>query len=264
MPQGIYTLFGRKLAGGKAHGLNNGSEFTVYQSRDPLLEGSEPLNIWPASSVDKHLTWLDYDVDYSPHHIQRVAIQTKAGDSNNLQLYIPGESPLLPLFETVQLELPRKSDPSIEIKFVSRDQAQLEIIPTGQGQQFTFNVPSGPIPDFRIPHIVDPDREDLHRILFAAARYYYQLHHVNGEAPWNIDIELFSLREEKSDKVKPVFSPGDSIYREGRINVEVDEGLRYGIRLTNTRYRSLYFACFYFDNADFSISEWSSNWNPQV
>jgi hypothetical protein len=195
-----------------------------------------------------------------------IAIQTKAGASEDLLIYVPLESQYMPAFEAIAREMSGTGPDPCRIKLVEKaekDKAKLEIVAVGKNQ-LAFNVLEKRATEHgfsRMPHVVDADVEDLHRILRAASHYHF---HLNLNQPNNkikdlIKIEFFPLKEEYNDDGDEVYSPGgDNMHRGGRIEYEVDEDTKYGMKITNNTPWSLHFSCLFFDHADFSISEFSS------
>jgi hypothetical protein len=190
-----------------------------------------------------------------------IAIQTKAGVSEDLLIHVPMEDQYMPVFEAVAREMSGKGPDPCRIRLVGKDQAKLEIV-SHEGGQLRFNTLDTRATDHgftHIPYSVDSTVDDLHRVLRAAAHYNFHLNvnHPNNLIMARIMIDFFPLIEGYDDNLDPVLSPpeGVNLHQGGRIEYNVDEDAKYGMMIKNNSPWDLYFSCFFFDHADLSISE---------
>ncbi|KAJ2926775.1 hypothetical protein H1R20_g10308, partial [Candolleomyces eurysporus] len=248
------------LEGGKAHGITDGAEFTLYRNKKvALLEA--PLGVMKAKDgkINMFNTILEPDGGlHGAFDNPTIAIQTRAGASEDLLIHVPLEGENAPIFEAIALELSGEGPDPCRIKLVDKDKAKLEIVTTEA--QLTFNALDERAREYgftRMPHIVNANVEHLRHILRRAAHYHFHLNLQNPDSniQSGISIECFPLKEEVDELGNSIDSPGgENMIQGGRIECEVDEEMKYGMRITNKTGSNLYFSCFFFDHADFSIT----------
>jgi hypothetical protein len=143
-----------------------------------------------------------------------------------------------------------------------KDEAQLEIVPAeGSWDKVAFNVLdklSTSCGFTHLPHVVDLNDEDFGRVLRSAAHYFFQLHFqaLDHGIRDGVEVEFFPLEEQCDEGDEVVLMPGgENMYRKGAIEIEVDEETKYGMKISNHSRWDLQPICFYFDQANLSISE---------
>jgi hypothetical protein len=205
--------------------------------------------------------------------VSAVAIQTRVGVSEDLLIHVPMEAQYMPVFEVVAEGMAGEGPDPCKITLVNKDQAKLEIVSheDEEGQlRFSFNTfdPRATEHGFtRMPYSVDSDADDLYRVLRAAAHYNFHLHvnHPNNQIQGKITIDFFPLEVGYDDDLQVIHSPVEGVNLHnvdvGRIEYFVDKDTAYGMRVTNNSPWDLHFSCFFFDHADFSISEFLENPN---
>ncbi|KAJ2921480.1 hypothetical protein H1R20_g15619, partial [Candolleomyces eurysporus] len=253
------------LEGGRAHGITDGAEFTLYRNRDVALV-DEPLGVMIArdDKINPFTTILE-PVSEAPEAFENtaIAIQTKAGASEDLLIYVPLESQYMPLFEAIAREMSGTGPDPCRIKLVGKaekDKAKLKIV-AARKNQLTFKVLEKQATEHgftRMPYVIDTDVDDLHHILRAASHYHFHLNldQQNDEIKDSVEIGFFPLKEDyNNDGNELRYSPGGvNMHRGGRIEYEVDEDTKYGMNITNNTPWDLHFYVFYFEHADFSIT----------
>ncbi|RXW22833.1 hypothetical protein EST38_g3034 [Candolleomyces aberdarensis] len=253
------------LEGGRAHGITDGAEFTLYRNREVALV-EEPLGVMIARGKKiKPFTTILEPVGKAPGAFENpaVAIQTKAGASEDLLIYVPPGSQHMPLFKAIARETSETGPDLCRIQLVDKaekDKAKLEIV-ADRENHLTFKVLEKQATEHgftRMPHVVDVENDDLHHILRAASHYHFHLNlnQPNNKIKDSVKIEFFPLKEEVSndgDKVS-YSAGGENMYRKGRIEYEVDGETKYGMKITNNTPWDLHFYAFYFEHADFSIT----------
>ncbi|RXW17048.1 hypothetical protein EST38_g8799 [Candolleomyces aberdarensis] len=251
------------LEGGQAHGITNGAEFTLYSDRNVALAGEPKLGTMVAreARIKPFITVLELVGGTNVPELKAtaVAIQTKAGVSEDLLIHVPMEIRYMPVFEAIALEMTGTGPNPCRIGLVEKDKAKLEIVSHGK-DQFAFNVLEKRATEHgftRMPHHVDSNTNDIHRVLRAAAHYHFHLNlnHANNLIMNKIKIEFFPLLEDWDDSGELLLSPteGVNMYQDGRIEYEVVAETKYGMRVTNETPWDLHFACLFFDHADFGI-----------
>ncbi|KAJ2926774.1 hypothetical protein H1R20_g10309, partial [Candolleomyces eurysporus] len=248
------------LEAGKAHGITDGAEFTLYRNKKvALLEA--PLGVMKAKdgNISVFTTVLE-PVGELPAAFDNpaIAIQTRAGASEDLLIHVPWQGKNEPIFEAIAQELSGEGPNPCRIKLVDKDKAKLEIVTTEGNLTFTALDERAKEYGFtRMPHVVNANVGNLRHILRGAAHYHFHLNlqHPNNKIRNKISIEFFPLTEELDEDDDIILSPVEqNMIQGGRIEYEVQEGTKYGMRITNQTPWSLYFSCFYFDHADFSIT----------
>ncbi|RXW20807.1 hypothetical protein EST38_g5035 [Candolleomyces aberdarensis] len=248
------------LQAGKAHGITDGAVFTLYRDKKvALLEA--PLGEMEArdGNIEVFTTTLE-PFGKSPGAFDNpaIAIQTRAGVSEDLLIHVPLEGKNEPIFEAIARELSGEGPNPCRIKLVDKDKAKLEISTTKGELTFTALDERAKEYGFsRMPHVVDANVENLRHILRGAAHYHFHLNlqHPNNKIQSKIPIEFFSLKEELDEDGDVVLAPGGpNMNQGGRIEYEVEEETSYGMKVINNTPWDLHFSCLFFDHADFSIT----------
>jgi hypothetical protein len=254
------------LEAGKAHGITNGAQFTLYTDRDAAVAG-KPLWVMEAkeSNIKAFKSILEPVGNARRLTVPAIAIQTKAGVSEDLLIHVPLEIRYMAVFEAVAREVSGENSNPCRIRLVDKDQANIEIVPSHEEGQLSFNTLDSRATEHgftRLPYSVKgSDVDHLHQVLRAAAHYNFHLNvnHPNNQIMENITIDFFPLKEDYDDYLQKIRSPvkGVNMHRGGRIEFFVEKDEIYGMRVTNNSPWDLHFSCFYFDHADFSIGEFS-------
>jgi hypothetical protein len=257
------------LEGGSAHGITDNAQFTLYQNTKAVL-AEKPLGVLIAKdgNIQSFTTVLEVDQDVPTEFSNpAIAIQTRAGASQDLLIYAPLEIEYKSVFQAVAKEMSTEGRDPCRINLVEsaeRDKATYEIVvPDSESEKdkLAFKVLEKRATKYgftRMPHVVDAnDTEDLRQVLRAASHYHFHLNHnhPNNQIGDSIDIEFFALEDKDHDGV---YSPvGENMHREGRIECVVDGDTKYGMKITNKTPWPLHLSCFFFSHADLSISEFS-------
>ncbi|RXW11756.1 hypothetical protein EST38_g14099 [Candolleomyces aberdarensis] len=264
------------LEAGRAHGITENSEFTLFRNRDVVFKpGEAPLAVMKAKKIHAFTTVLR-SVEGHPTVLENgaIAVQTKAGESDDLKIYGPIDKRII---KATEREMSGTSPDLYTITQVDTvDKAMLEIVAVG-GYEYAFKVldKEGAGREFtRIPHAVEAKDEDdvvhaLRHVLRAAAHYHLHLNlkHSNNNIQNKVGIEFFSLKTEEEgdsddDEVDEEeqaagreWTPvGDNMHQAGKIEILVDNGAKYGMRITNSSPHDLHWSCFWFDHTNFEIT----------
>ncbi|RXW16296.1 hypothetical protein EST38_g9565 [Candolleomyces aberdarensis] len=242
-----------RLVGGKAHGITNGAEFTLYESPKALWDGSaKPLGVMIARQEDISIfsTTLEPIGDYIHFEApEAIAIQTK-------------------VVEAIAVLSDEGLPDHCSIKVVGKAEAQLEIIASEEG--FMLNVLDVYATEHglgRLPQTIDRrDIAHLSHILRAIAQYHLQLSLVrpNPVILNGIVVQFFPLKEECGEDGRS-HPEGENMFQNGMIELRVDARaskttrkkrtkMRYGMKIRNHTFWDFHFACFYFDHVNFSIT----------
>ena len=241
---------------GEAAGITIGAEFEVYQDQsfDHLLGTVvvRELNDFSTTLYAKE-SKITLEGD-------GVALKSRVGTAEQLRIHVADMS----------LEnLVRKIDPNqIIIQLVEQDKADFGM--ALEKGKVIFNIYDPDVRKFgltRMPHILEPTFESVSRVIRAAAHFYYHRRRTlntgrDGLAN-KVEINVTELTQESlsmdyADELKPkvVYDPaacGD--WKNGK-EVSLRTGTAYGWRIVNNCAIPLYPALFYFDNSDWSISEY--------
>jgi len=247
---------------GIAHGVSDGAEFTirVAQELNPHHDGNLlgtyiVVKATPFNSIMKPPGGLSISALSSPSGI--VAFQTKRGLGNPLRLFVPEPSD--------RLTPPSHRDDILRacghdfhfFRFVdSRDNAHLELA----AQENDVVITIRDMKTTQQGHFILPTKkvawDKLGPFLRKAQSFYRELDRSSSDIDVTKDIgmEFYKLQETLSffgDISEPGLGPsGDNLFRGGVIEMVVEAGGFYGVKLTNNGVLDLYPTLFYFDSSD--------------
>ena len=262
---------------GTARGISLGAEFEVYQDQD-----SQSLGIVFASKVEPLSTTLSRysnELEESKFVLKGdgVARQISVGseESHVLRVYV-ADKKLKALVKKIE-----RTDPLHRIiQPVAKDQAEFGM--AVEGRQVVFDIFDPLVTKYgltRMPHRIEisdgPDSDAtlitrLAHVLRAADHFYWHLRRTPGAESDSetgpgltnfVEIAVADM-EQDSDSydefLRPILSPIEASWKSGKaFDLQVDDrGTVHGWKITNNTARELYPALFYFDNSDWSISEW--------
>ncbi|KAJ2926726.1 hypothetical protein H1R20_g10359, partial [Candolleomyces eurysporus] len=261
------------LEAGRAHGITDNAEFTLFRDRDVAFKpGEAHLAIMKAKKINAFTTVLQ-SVEGHPTVLGNgaIAVQTKAGDLDDLFIYGPIDKRIM---KATAREMSGTSPDLYTITQVDAvDKAMLKIVAVGE-DRYDFEVldKEGAEGGFtRIPHAVEAKVDDdvvdaLRYVLRAAAHYHLHLHlkHSNNNIQDKVAIEFFSVKaeeegesddDEADEEEQGEWTPvGDNMHKAGKIELAVDNGAKYGMKITNSSPHDLHWSCFWFDHTNFEIS----------
>ncbi|KAF8150569.1 caspase domain-containing protein [Crassisporium funariophilum] len=254
------------LKAGSAHGISIGAEFTIYADKTALSTASH-LAVMVAQRIYAFETILIM----SPHQPQLMldkavlALQTKAGFAEQLNLYVALDESLMLVFEALLEQINGAGANPRRINLVQdRSIASMEIV--REGDELGLIILDQRVRHygmFRMPHRVRLDLQDVLRVLRAAAHYYYHLNRsqLNKYLQKKVEVQFTQLEisETEFDEFgRQLNVPiGPNLLVEDMISLEVDEDNIYGIKIINNTAWDLYPNVFYFDNSDMSITSYS-------
>lgn len=250
------------LDAGAVHGITKGATFDIYSSRDNVATEA-PLATLIASDPPEAFSTVLKGPEFSIDK-QAFALQTKAGDEEDLLVYVALDPLLENVFRAVAEEIKGSKSGQQRIRIVEKetvDQAHFDI--TFDNSKIVFNILNPEVTRWglkRIPFQINPTIEDIRPVLRAAAHYNWHLRRTgNTQALQDkVKIEFTTLTEDLTkldDDLNPVIKPnGSNLIQEGVIDLIVDDETIYGMKITNTCGRDLYASVFFFDNSDLSIS----------
>jgi hypothetical protein len=259
---------GYEIAGvGSVHGIRLGAEFEVYQDQDSQL-----LGIVVSTEVKPYSTTL-----YGKEPTGRfafegdgVARQISAGTEEHVLCIYVADEKLKALVKQI-----KKTDPLHSIiQPVEQDKAEFGM--AIEGGKVVFDIFDPLVIKYgltRMPHSLEisdgPDSDAtmvarLTPVLRAADHFYWHLRRTTGvESDTEkgladfVEIEVAEIHDGILYD-DDVLSPTKARWKSGKefdLQVE-DRGTIHGWKIINKSGVALYPALFYFDNSDWSISEW--------
>ena len=239
---------------GEAVGITVGAEFEVYQDQ----YSGDLLGTVVAHELSAFSTTLYANESRFTLERDGVALKSCAGTEERvrIQVHVADES---------LKDLVMKID-STQILLVERDQGAEFGIALENGR-VVFNIYDSDVTKHgltRMPYILEPTLEAISPVIRAAAHFYWhrrrKLKTGRGLAG-KVNIEVTELQVEGveyDDDLKPVvvYGPTTSGDRKGGKEFNLRTEAAYGWRINNNCEVPLYPALFYFDNSDWSISEY--------
>ena len=242
---------------GEAAGITAGAEFEVYQD----LYSSHLLGTVVASKLSDFSTTLYAMKSRFALEHDGVAFMTCSGIEERVRIHVADES---------LKDLVKKIDPNQTIiRLVERDRAEFGIALDSEYGKVVFDIYDSDVTKYgltRMPYSVVPTLEVLSPVIRAAAHFYWHRRRTpqtgRGLASF-VDIKVTELKQESVTydeglKRLIVYGPtGD--WKDGKdFNLQI--GIPYGWKIINRCGVPLYPALFYFDNSDWSISEYYHQW----
>lgn len=257
----VYTL-----SAGSAHGISAEAQFTVYANREAFGAAS-PLGKLVVSTVDVVESKLRILPNTAVFALAEpgVALQTLAGIDEDLRLHIDGA--LEGVFKTLLGNLQRKDPKGRRVSLVDKDKADFDV--TLENSKAVFHILNPLVQRYgvsRIPYPISLEDDDAYLKLRGIADFNWHLKRV-CKNPYNRNGELFrdqisvayyrleqgsGLREDYFPEMIPV---GSDLITHGVVDLAIEEGAMYGLKITNNTGLSLFPSVFLFDTNDLSISE---------
>jgi hypothetical protein len=252
------------LDAGRAHGISTGAELAIYQEQDTQRQESL-LGTLIVKEVDPFNTVLHLPDGASELVLSGTgyALQTRAGEEEDLRLHIEQHDLLRPIFEAFSREMLR-TDPSLwKVQLVEKDKAELSLVL--DNNMVVFDILNPQVTQFgltRHPFHVEPTYDAVFPIIRAAAHYHWHLRRSNTTKVLqnHVDVEFRKVKDSGYDEeFNPIIKPvGDNLNVDGIVNLVIDDpDDDYGIKIINRSPIDLHASLFFFDNSDLSISKCS-------
>ena len=249
---------------GIARGINLGAEFKVYQDQD----SGHLLGIVVASELNPFSTTLCAKEARFYLKGDGVAIQTSTGTKEHmLRIHVADEG-LKALVKKIE-----RTDPSHRIiQLVERDQAEFGMA-LDKDRKVVFDIFDPLVREYgltRMPFSLELSLAAITPVLRAADHFYLHLRrtpkveYVGERGLANVvEIEMAEMKHDGksfNDDFEPILSPTEAGWKRGKVfDLQIDNSGHeriYGWNIINKCKVDLYPALFYFDNSDWSISEW--------
>ncbi|KDR69751.1 hypothetical protein GALMADRAFT_160255 [Galerina marginata CBS 339.88] len=264
------------LDAGAADGVCLEAEFSVYADHDSLLKETSlgvmvPDVILPFKSVmhPAHGSGPGPSLDKPA-----LAVQTRAGLQEELQIFIPLEEPLIPVFQAALMQMKTQGFDTHGIKLVD-DRSTADLAVERHGGDIIFVILDERVTTHgltRCAFSVKADAKALRPVLQGAAHYQYHLNrsYLNSEdIENNITVEFFKLElndDNFGEKFRMVSRrpSGENLYKDGVVSLTLSGSSDeiFGIRITNNWSKDLYPVLFYFDNSELSITPYYASSGP--
>lgn len=242
------------LGAGAIHGITKGAEFSLYESADKLSES--PLGYIKVETLEPSCSIMQPSdlIDLPPSTTSVIAVQTKAGEREDVRFYCPGDEEYLVCHEAFISVTGNPSNIGWNIAMVETpDDAHIEI--AMRNSRVIFFIKDPTITQYGITQLfydTAPVVEEIAPVIKSAEHYFFALNHsINNPVIINdIQLEIYKLQ-------RPFMLPtGPNLYQDDVFDLVVEEGdVPYGMKLTNNGSFDLYPNLFYFDNSDLSIGE---------
>ena len=241
---------------GTARGISLGAEFEVYQNQD----SGHPLGIVIVRELSPFSATLYAKESRFALEGDGVALQTGAGTEDVLRIHVADEG-LKALVKKIE-----RANPSHRIiQLVERDQAEFGM--ALEDGKVVFDIFDPLVTKYgltRMPFSLEPTLEDIFPVLRAADHFYWHLRRVENHTAKGlanfVEIEVAEMEHDGTydDDLMPVWSPTRAGWRRGKdFDLQIsNNGTTYGWKIINRSSAALYPVLFYFDNSDWSISEW--------
>ena len=242
---------------GETAGITVGTEFEVYQDRNSVhLLGTVVAHELSASSTTLYAKGSRFALERDG-----VALKSRTGTEERVRIHV----------EDGNLKsLVKKADQNRRIiQLVERDRADFGM--ALENGKVVFNIYDSEVTVYgltRMPYLIEPTVEAISPVLRAAAHFYWHrrrtLKSGRGQLAEKVKIEATELKLERveyDDELKPVgvYGPTSSRRKGGKV-FDLQIGKTYGWKIINNCKMPLYPALFYFDNSDWSISEYYHQW----
>jgi len=251
---------------GTIHGVTEGAIFGLYN--DPNVKLAQgPVATFKASkpgSFTTDLILFPQDTQFTISD-RAFALLLQAGEQEDIRIHVGLDERLMSVFEALAEDV-HIIDPEQPKFTLVKDKKGAELDIAADGNHIVFNILDSLVTVHgldRMPFRILPDPKLITPVIRRASRYFWHLRRTGNAAPLQskVDFEFTRLQHvagEYDDDFNPVMKPlGGSLIRDGIIDIVVEKGAIYGIKLTNKLDKPLYTSLFYFDNSDLSISKLS-------
>ena len=233
---------------GEAAGITVGAEFEVYQDHN----STRSLGTVVADKLSDFSTTLCAKKSRIVLEQDGVAIKSRAGTDELLRVYVA---------DKILEDIVKRID---QIQLVEREKAVFGM--ALEEKKVVFNIYDSDVTKHgltRMPHSVEPTFEAISPVIRAATHFFWHRRRTpktdQRGLVKRVSIEVNEVEKDFDDQLKPFFKPitTSGNLKEGQdFNPKTDSKTTYGFTIRNELELSLYISIFYFDNSDWSISEY--------
>jgi len=246
---------------GAVHGITDGAYFDLYQDRDSTLNGTL-LGTLVVLHTDPLTSTLDIILEASGSLPKGgYALRTRIRFEEDLRIHV-ATNVQLPLAQALASDV-EKTPFSHRILLVEKEKADLEF--TLEEESVVVNLLDSVVTTLgltvRIPFFI---MYIVSTFIRAASHFYWHLRRKSDTQAFHKKIqveftEVVQSEEEYDDHLRPIFYPvGPNFNHENIIDIRIQQGKMYGIKIINNSDVALYPFLFFFDNSDFSIGQYMS------
>jgi hypothetical protein len=240
---------------GEVAGITLGAEFEVYQ--DP--NSRHLLGTVVACELSAYSTTLYAKKSRFALERDGVAFKSHEGTEEQVRIHVADEG-LRYLF--------KKLDPNQRIVRLVKQDRRAEFGIVLENGKVVFNIYDPDVTKYgltRMPYVLEPTLEAISPVIRAAVHFYWHRRRTvqigRGLAKF-VEIKVTKLKQKSIEhdvglKQVVVYDPTD--WKAGK-DFHLETGTAYGWKIINKCDVSLYPALFYFDNSDWSISEYHHEW----
>ncbi|KAH7921880.1 hypothetical protein BV22DRAFT_1049294 [Leucogyrophana mollusca] len=255
-----------EMDAGEAHGISVSAHFALYKDRDSFLNDSPSLGTVVARKLAPFSTTLDAFPTESILELEGegVAVQTKAGDEEDLRVHVAMKVDNVIVFEALSKEMQRTDPARREIRLVEYGAADLDI--ANESGRIVFNVShleTRALGLTRLWKSVEPTVRAVTPVISAAAHYFWHLRRtsVNKSVKECVGVRFSELAMSNVDGNGSISGGflrpnGDNLITDNVIDLTFKADAKYGMELTNSSNKALYVSIFYFDSSTLEITPW--------
>ena len=250
---------------GEVAGITVGAEFDVYQNQNSgdfklQLVGTVVARELSPSSTTLYPKESTGSLRFDPGR-DAVALKSRVGTEERVRIHVADNS---------LKDIVKKIDPNqIQLVQVERWEDGAEFGIALEKGKVVFNNYDSDVMKHgltRMPHTVEPTVEAISPVIRAAAHFYFHRRrkpHTGRGLAKKIKIEVNELEEDYDDETNLIYNPTTAGF-DWKVGEELNlqTGTVYGWKITNNWGATvpLYPSLFYFDNGDWSISEYHHLW----
>ena len=255
------------MEGGAAHGITDGAQFTIYKNQEAPIEAS-PLGILVTKEVAAFtttLTPLSESLSAISFVDQAYALQTKAGEKEDLRLLVAKNDNLVQVFQALAQHMQHPGSDNRRIQLVESDKNPHFQIDIEEGRVIFKNL--DPLVTkyglTRMPYDMNNNVDDIYPVIRAAAHFRWHVELTNPRPTLQNEVELQFYEIREKEEYDAFYNPiyeivGENLNVVGEVYIGEDSSKLYAFKIVNNTPLSLYPSLFYFDNSSFEIRGYSA------
>ena len=259
------------LKAGTAQGVAMDSEFTIHAAHTGVSLANPPLCQMRVKEVYPFRTVLEPLDNNTPITIPKpaYACEVLCGSGQELRVHFSDAFMCVISVPAIQQAARSTNEPNFGFIVSDADNAEMlvDIEDASDGQCVTFSTTLEHATQHqyrKLPHKVEPDAEDICKVLRAAARWNHHFKRTNHPRfIGSVKVEFYRLDDnhgEFDDEGMLILTPANSenMNRTGVVDLVVKEDNYYGVKIVNDSKIDLYPYLFYFDLSDQCIGRYCS------
>ena len=249
---------------GVVHGITEGTYFDVYQDRESTLNGTS-LGTLVVLHTDSFTSTLDIITEASRSLPEEgYAVRARVRLEEDLRIHV-APNVQLSLTQALAARDLQKEGFLHRILLVEKEKAELEF--TLEEGRVVVNLLDSVVTTLgltRIPFFIEPTADVVYSFIGAVSHFYWHLRQKGDtqalHKKFQVEFtEVLQSEEEYDDDLQPIlYAVGPNLNHENIVDLHIQKGKMYGMKLVNNSDVALYPFLFFFDNSDFSIGEYKS------